>query len=102
MVRLRPGLISDQSLVVSDQWIERTSLLLAAGPDTPIGRATRFKTECLQVQLLLWVLNAMNDWLGRQPDDHSGLEPEMLWVQIPPEPLLRVVAWVSDPSGISN
>ena len=26
-------------------------------------------------------------WLGRQPADHLGLEPGMLWVQIPPEPL---------------
>ena len=56
-------------------------------PDTPIGRATRLKPECLQVRLLLWALKN-KAWLGRQLADHFGLEPEMLWVRIPLE-LLR-------------
>ena len=52
-------------------------------PDTPIGRATRLKPECLQVRFLLFVLTAQR--LGRQLADHLGLEPGMLWVRIPPE-----------------
>ena len=29
-------------------------------------------------------------WLGRQLADHFGLEPEMLWVRIPPELLMEI------------
>ena len=61
-------------------------------PDTPIGRATRLKPECLQVRVLLWVLT--RQWLGRQLADHLGLEPWMSTtatrrcpVRIPPGPL---------------
>ena len=28
--------------------------------------------------------------LGRQPADHLGLEPGMLWVRLPPEPLRTI------------
>ena len=28
--------------------------------------------------------------LGRQPADHLGLEPGMLWVRLPPEPLKKI------------
>ena len=52
--------------------------------DTPTGRATRLKPECLRVRILLWALN-YKTWLGRQLADHFGLEPEMLRVRIPPE-----------------
>ena len=52
-------------------------------------------------------------WLGRQLVDHFGLEPEMLWVRIPPELLTFVLveqsgvlatlsrwrSWVQIPSG---
>ena len=62
-----------------------TTLMETACPDTPTGRAARLKPECLQVRLLLWVL--MRQWLGRQLVDHLGLEPGMLWVRLPPEPL---------------
>ena len=55
------------------------------GPDTPTGRAARLKPECLRVRLPLWALR-----LGRQPADHLGLEPGMLWVRLPPEPLERL------------
>ena len=84
---------------------------LAACPDTPTGRATRLKPECLQVRLLLWVLTRQR--LGRQLADHLGLEPGMLWVRLPPEPLKHVLVeqlgvlatlsrwrpWVQIPSG---
>ena len=46
------------------------------------GRAARPKPEHLRVRLPLWALR-----LGRQPADHLGLEPGMLWVRLPPEPL---------------
>ena len=59
--------------------------LLWRCPDTPTGRATRLKPECLQVRLLLWVLRKQR--LGRQLADHLGLEPGILWVRLPPEPL---------------
>ena len=29
-------------------------------------------------------------WLGRQPADHLGLKPGMLWVRLPPEPLKKI------------
>ena len=32
-------------------------------------------------------LGTLTDRLGRQLADHLGLEPGMLWVRIPPEPL---------------
>lgn len=88
-------------------------LLTQRGLDTPTGRATRLKPECLQVRILLWVLNRTT-WLGRQLADHFGLEPEMLWVRIPPELLAhntsswssgvlaclsRRRSWVQIPSG---
>ena len=47
-----------------------------------LGRAARLKPECLRVRLPLWAQR-----LGRQPADHLGLEPGMLWVRLPPEPL---------------
>ena len=65
-VRVPPGLLKQRRL------------------DTPIGRATRLKPECLRVRILLWALN-YKTWLGRQLADHFGLEPEMLRVRIPPE-----------------
>ena len=67
---------------------------LATCPDTPTGRATRLKPECLQVRVLLWVL--MKQRLGRQLADHLGLEPGMLWVRLPPEPLQHITSsWSS-------
>ena len=65
-VRVPPGLLKQRRL------------------DTPTGRATRLKPECLRVRILLWALN-YKTWLGRQLADHFGLEPEMLRVRIPPE-----------------
>ena len=59
--------------------------LLWRCPDTPTGRATRLKPECLLTSRRLWVL--MKQRLGRQLADHLGLEPGMLWVRLPPEPL---------------
>ena len=59
------------------------------GPDTPTGRAARLKPGRLRVRLPLWVLT--NNWLGRQPADHPGLEPGMLWVRLPPEPLRTIM-----------
>ena len=41
---------------------------------------------CLRVRIPLSAHFA-DTRLGRQPADHFGLEPEMLWVRIPPEPL---------------
>ena len=60
------------------------------------GRAARLKPERLRVRLPLWAQR-----LGRQLADHLGLEPGMLWVRLPPEPLQvftndqwpRVAAW---------
>ena len=58
--------------------------------DTPTGRATRLKPECLRVRILLWALNNKTR-LGRQLADHFGsgtdrrLVAEMLRVRIPPE-----------------
>ncbi len=68
---------------------------LATCPDTPTGRATRLKPECLQVRLLLWVLTKQR--LGRQLADHLGLEPGMLWVRPPPEPLQHITSSQSSP-----
>ena len=63
--------------------------------DTPIGRATRLKPECLRVRILLWALTNKT-WLGRQLADHFGLEPEMLRVRIPPELLeINTSSWSS-------
>ena len=56
------------------------------------GRAARPKPERLRVRLPLWAL-----WLGRQPADHLGLEPGMLWVRVPPEPLEHEHALVEQP-----
>ena len=56
-------------------------------PDTPVGRAVRLKPGRLQVRVLLWVLQKTDTRLGRQLADHLGLEPGMLWVRLPPEPL---------------
>ncbi len=70
---------------------------LATCPDTPTGRATRLGhrraalvDECLQVRPLLWVLTKQR--LGRQSADHLGLEPGMLWVRPPPEPLADITS----------
>jgi hypothetical protein len=73
-----------------DRWFESTQDYL--GPDTPTGRAARLKPGRLRVRLPLWVLT--NNWLGRQPADHPGLEPGMLWVRLPPEPLMNRQALV--------
>ena len=62
------------------------------GPDTPTGRAARLKPERLRVRLPLWALSR----LGRQLADHLGLEPGMLWVRVPPEPLETIMSsWSS-------
>ena len=50
-------------------------------PGTPIGRAAWLKPRRLRVRLQPWAR------LGRQPEDHLGLEPGMLWVRVPPGPL---------------
>ena len=39
--------------------------------------------------------------LGRQPADHLGLEPGMLWVRLPPEPLEREHALVEQPGVLA-
>ena len=68
--------------------------LLKRRLDTPTGRATRLKPECLQVRVLLWALT--HKWLGRQLADHPGsgtdrrLVAGMLWVRIPPELLAQI------------
>ena len=47
-------------------------------PDTPIGRATRLKPECLQVRSLLWVLKnfrkrrTSNNWATSSNTKHMG------------------------------
>ena len=82
-------------------------------PGTPTGRAARLKPARLRVRLPPWAL--MQTWLGRQSADHLGLEPEMLWVRVPPEllkkhssswsslecspALSRRRSWVQIPSG---
>ena len=40
--------------------------------------------------------------LGRQPADHLGLEPGMLWVRLPPEPLrtLRTINGLVEQPGV--
>ena len=76
-VRVPPGLLAQRCL------------------DTPTGRATRLKPECLRVRILLWALNNKTR-LGRQLADHFGLEPEMLRVRIPPELLeINTSSWSS-------
>ena len=74
--------------------------LLRRCPDTPTGRATRLKPECLQVRLLLWVLTKQR--LGRQLADHLGLEPGMLWVRLPPEPLQNNYVLVEQPGVLAT
>ena len=39
--------------------------------------------------------------LGRQPADHLGLEPGMLWVRLPPEPLEHEHALVEQPGVLA-
>ena len=39
--------------------------------------------------------------LGRQPADHLGLEPGMLWVRVPPEPLGHEYALVEQPGVLA-
>ena len=74
----------------NDRWFD--SIRDHFGPDTPTGRAARLKPERLRVRLPLWAHN----WLGRQPADHLGLEPGMLWVRLPPEPLkTNMPSWSS-------
>ena len=48
------------------------------------------------VRLPLWAQR-----LGRQLADHLGLEPGMLWVQLPPEPLEREHALVEQPGVLA-
>ena len=40
-------------------------------------------------------------WLGRQLADHLGLEPWMLWVPTPPEPLAKQFALVEQPGVLA-
>ena len=51
-----------------DRWFESTQDYFQRRPDTPTGRATRLKPECLQVRVLLWVLTKQR--LGRQLADY--------------------------------
>ena len=74
-------------------------LLFAKRLDTPIGRAVRLKPGCLQVRVLLWVLKKRR--LGRQSADHLGLEPGMLWVRVPPEPLTVTYVLVEQPGVLA-
>ena len=67
-VRVHPGLLQRR-----DAQIRQSAERLGLNP------------ECLQVRVLLWVLTKQR--LGRQLADHLGLEPGMLWVRLPPEPL---------------
>ena len=60
------------------------------------GRAARLKPESLRGST-----PALGTWLGRQPADHLGLEPGMLWVQLPPEPLEREHALVEQPGVLA-
>ncbi len=91
------GLAAKAALPTSgdDRWFE--SIQDYFGPDTPTGRAARLKPARLQVRVLLWALT--NDRLGRQSADHPGLEPRMLWVRVPPEPLKNTHALVEQ-SGV--
>ena len=50
----------------------------------------------MRVRLPLWAQR-----LGRQLADHLGLEPGMLWVQLPPEPLEREHALVEQPGVLA-
>jgi hypothetical protein len=53
-----------------------------------IGSAARLKPECLLASIPGTARRVvLGTWLGRQSADHPGLEPGMLWVRLPPEPL---------------
>jgi hypothetical protein len=64
-------------------------------PGTPTGRATWLKPRWLRIRLPPWAR------LGRQLADHLGLEPGMLWVRVPPEPLEREHALVEQPGVLA-
>ena len=76
-------------------------------PDTPIGRATRLKPECLQVRPLLWVLKktlgrgepattgrplqTRNTW-GARPTGRRLFCKQKIGVRFPGAPLISITA----------
>ena len=81
--RKRPGFTNDQQSAQVRQAAERSGL----NPDD-----CRFESCAGHLKTIR---------LGRQLADHLGLEPGMLWVRIPPEPLTKQQVLVEQPGVLA-
>ena len=71
----------------------------AGDPGAIPGESTQLSPVVQRLRRLVHIQETMvqfhpglltKQWLGRQLADHFGLEPEMLWVRIPPELLMEI------------